>query len=352
MDKIVLTGGGTAGHIYPALAVAELLRGKYEIHYIGGSGMEKEILSKEKDIIFHEISSVKLQRKLTLKNLLIPFKLIKAIKQAKRLLKEINPVAIFSKGGYVALPVVIGGNKLKIKVVSHESDLSMGLANKIILHFCDYMCTAFEKTAAISNKCVFTGQPIRAEVLNGDKKAVSFFNSIDKNKSNLLIVGGSSGASFLNKIVKDNLENLCNKFNVIHITGKNKFEKIEHPNYFPVEYAHNMGDFLNLADYVISRAGSGAINEFLTLAKPMLLIPLSKACSRGDQIENAKLFYNLGYAEMLEEEKYNQEIFIEKLDNLVKNDKIFIKNMKKSIKNDAKQEIYDVIQTAIADNNN
>lgn len=348
MQKIVLTGGGTAGHIYPALSVAQLLKEKYEIHYIGSNGMEKEIVSKEKDIIFHEIEAVKLQRKLTLKNLLIPFKLLRSISKTKKILKELSPVAVFSKGGYVSLPVVIAANKLGIGVVSHESDLSMGLANKIILRYCDYMCTAFEKTAQGNDKCIFTGQPIRKSILNGKKTALPFYKSLNKALPNLLIVGGSSGAGFLNKIIKENLDWLCQKFNVVHICGKNKLEKISHENYFQVEYAHNMGDYLDLADFVISRAGSGAINEFLALGKPMLLIPLSKACSRGDQIENAKLFCSLGYSQMLEEEDYNKEKFIEKLDNLVKNDKIFAKNMKKSAKIDANQEIYNIIEKLIA----
>jgi len=346
MKKIVLTGGGTAGHVYPALAVAQLLKDKYELHYIGGNGFEKSILSNEKNITYHQINAVKLERKFTLKNLLIPFKLFRSIRDAKKIIKEISPVAVFSKGGFVSLPVVIGANKLSVPVVSHESDLSMGLANKIILHYCDLMCTAFEKTAEKNSKCIFTGQPIREELLNGNKSNLAFYNQLSS-LPNLLVVGGSSGAGFLNKIVKENLNQLCDKFNVIHITGKNKFEKLEHKNYYQIEYASNMGDFLNLADYVISRAGSGAINEFLTLEKPMLLIPLSKACSRGDQIENAKLFCELGYADMLEEEEYNKEKLIQKLNNLVENDKIFIKNMKKSIKNDARIKICNALEKII-----
>ena len=347
MKKLILTGGGTAGHVYPALAVAKLLKEQYQLHYIGGNGMEKDILSKEPNIIYHQIDAVKLERKFTFKNLLIPFKLLKSIKNSKKIIKEIDPVAVFSKGGFVALPVVIGASKLKVPVVSHESDLTIGLANKIILHYCDFMCTAFEKTSHQNNKCVFTGQPIRKEILTGNKRNLSFYNSLSP-LPNLLIVGGSSGAGFLNKIVKENLTELCEKFNIIHISGKNKFEKINHKNYFQIEYASNMGDYLNLADFVISRAGSGAINEFLALEKPMLLIPLSKACSRGDQVENAKLFYELGYADILEEEEYNKEKFIKKIDNLVKNDKIFIKNMKKSIKNDACAEICNIIEKTIA----
>ncbi|MBP3344603.1 MAG: undecaprenyldiphospho-muramoylpentapeptide beta-N-acetylglucosaminyltransferase [Clostridia bacterium] len=347
MKRIVLTGGGTAGHVYPALAVKELLEGKYEIHYIGSNGMEKEIVGKHKDIVYHQIDAVKFKRKLTLKNLLIPFKLFQSISKAKKILKELSPAAVFSKGGYVALPVVIAAKKLGIKVVSHESDLSMGLANKIILKYCDVMCTAFEETAKTNSKCVFTGQPVRKDILNGDRKKVSFYSEINKSLPSLLVVGGSSGASFLNKIVLENLDELTKKYNVIHISGKNKFEKKNMKNYFQIEYAHNMGDLLNLADIILSRAGSGAINEFLSLQKPMFLIPLSKACSRGDQVENAKLFEELGYCQMMEEEEYNSKEFLEELEKLRKNDKIFIKNMQKSIKIDASRKICQIIEDLI-----
>ncbi|MBE7073907.1 MAG: undecaprenyldiphospho-muramoylpentapeptide beta-N-acetylglucosaminyltransferase [Clostridiales bacterium] len=352
MQKIVLTGGGTAGHIYPALAIAELLEKEFELHYIGSNGMEKEILAKYKNITFHEIESVKLERKLTLKNLTIPFKLFKSIRRSKKILKQISPVAIFSKGGYVALPVVIAGRKLKISIVSHESDLTMGLANKIILRFCDYMCTAFEETSKVSPKCIWTGQPIRREVLNGDKTRLSFYKNLDHKKKNLLVVGGSSGAGFLNKIVKENLNELCEKFNVIHICGKNKLENIKHKNYYPFEYAHNIGDFLNLSDLVISRAGSGAINEFLALQKPMLLIPLSKNCSRGDQIENAKLFHRLGHAEYLEEENFDKSKLFDKLDNLIELSEKNEKKLKKSVKIDICDHICDVIKKSIAKKDN
>ncbi len=343
---IVLTGGGTAGHVYPALAVKEKLEKEYDIHYIGSSGMEKGILAKENNVTYHEIEAVKLERKLTLRNFLIPFKLYSSIKSAKKLLEKIKPDVVFSKGGFVALPVVIASKKLNIPVVSHESDLSMGLANKIILHYCDKMCVAFKETAKDNNKFVFTGQPIRDKVLKGNKNNLSFISSLDRKKKNLLVVGGSSGAKFLNEITIKNLDALLKEYNVIHITGKGKQapNNIDKKGYIVVEYADNMGDYLNLADIVLSRAGSGAINEFLALSKPMLLIPLSKACSRGDQIENAKLYAKLGFAEMLEEEDYSEALFMQKLNNLNKNDKIFIENMKKSAKNDARDKIIEVIK--------
>lgn len=341
---IVLTGGGTAGHVYPALAVQERLGNEYEVHYIGGKGMEKEILAKEKDIIYHEIDAVKLQRKLTLKNLLIPFKLFSSISKCKKILREIKPNVIFSKGGFVALPVVIAGKSLKVPIVSHESDLSMGLANKIIMHYCDYMATAFEKTAEGKPKCVYTGQPIRKKILNGNKNRLSFLGRLNNSKKNLLVVGGSSGAKFLNEIVENEVDELLKNFNLIHLTGKGYKVKIEKEGYFPIDYAENMGDYLDLADIVISRAGSGAINEFLALKKPMLLVPLSKKCSRGDQIENAKLFESLGFCEVLEEEDFSKVKLMAKLDRLSKNAKTFIKNMEKIKNFNASDKIISLIK--------
>ncbi len=340
--KIVLTGGGTAGHVYPALAVKENLPGGYEVFYIGSDGMEKNILKKEKDISYYEIHAVKLERKLTPKNLFIPFKLFSSIKKAKTILKQINPDVIFSKGGFVALPVVIAGKRLGIPIISHESDLSIGLANKIICHYCDVMCTSFEETKG-SDKIVFTGQPIRSNILNGDKNKVNFDKKTSKNKKNLLIVGGSSGAGFINNIVYENLDELTKRFNVIHITGKGKAKQADKENYIQMEFAENMGDLLDYCDFVLSRAGSGAINEFLAVKKPMLLIPLSKNCSRGDQIENAKLFYKNGYCEMILEEAFNKQLFFEKLELLQKNHKNYVDNMKKAKPNNACKQIVDII---------
>lgn len=342
MKKIVLTGGGTAGHVYPALAVAERLT-DFELHYIGSNGMEKEILKNYPDIKYHEIPTVKLERKLTFKNLLIPFKLAKSVKQSKKILKEISPDIIFSKGGFVAVPVAMAGKKLNIPIISHESDLSFGLANKIILHFCTVMCTTFEPTGEKNKKCVHTGQPIRRKIFHGKTIPLNFNNS----NPTILVLGGSLGAQFLNEIIIKNLDALTKKFNIIHIAGKKNYKDIKHENYKIVPYADNIEDYYATADIVISRAGSGVINELLALEKPMLLIPLSKKCSRGDQIENAKLFQNLEYCKMLEEEDYNYEIFINKLEKIIKNKEKIQKNMKKTAKNNAVDNICDLIKKYI-----
>lgn len=344
MKKIVLTGGGTAGHIYPALAVRERLGTETEVHYIGGNGMEKNIVGQERGITFHEIKTVKFERKLTLQNLLIPFKLFEAVREAKKVLKEVNPDVIFSKGGFVAVPVVLAAAKLSIPIVSHESDLSMGLANKIILRKCDVMCVSFPDTLKGHEKIVYTGQPIRKKVFEGKKSRVYDKNIFDKDLPNLLVVGGSLGAKFINERVWQNLDKLCEKFNIIHICGNQVKEAHKHKNYLQINYADNIGDFFAFADIVLSRAGSGAINEFVALGLPALLIPLSKSCSRGDQIENAKLFAKYGVAEVMEEEDFDESIFRSKLDNLYKNKEKYVKNMKKLANFDASIKICEILE--------
>lgn len=338
---IVLTGGGTAGHVYPALAVAEKLQ-NFDLHYIGGNGIEKEILSKHKNITYHEISGVKLQRKLTLKNLLIPFKLYKAIKEAKKVLKEISPDLIFSKGGFVAVPVAIAAKKMKLPLISHESDLSFGLANKIILRYANVMCTSFTPTGKGNPKCIHSGQPIRQNIFTGKK--LSFFSN---DNPCLLVLGGSLGAQFLNDIIFQNLDELSKHFNILHICGKKNFKDITHNGYKIFPFVENIEDFYATADIVISRAGSGVINELLALSKPMFLIPLSKKCSRGDQIENAKLFCDLGYAQMMEEEEYNFQTLCKQLEILLKNSKKIKENMKKTAKNNAVEKIVEIIKENI-----
>ncbi len=341
MTKIVLTGGGTAGHIYPALAVAEKLK-DFEIHYIGGNGLEKDIIAQHPNITFHQIPTVKLQRKLTLKNLLIPFKLFKAIRHAKQTLKQIDADIIFSKGGFVAVPVCIAGKSLHLPIISHESDLSLGLANKIILRQCTIMCTSFEETAAHHKKCIYTGQPIRAKIFRGKK--LSLF---ENKKPCLLVLGGSLGAKFLNDIIFQNLDALTKKFNIIHITGKNNFQEIVHKNYLPLPYAENIEDCYATADIVLARAGSGVINELLALEKPMLLVPLSKACSRGDQIENAKLFAKLGFCKMIEEEDYSFDKLQKMLDYLCKNSSKIKETMHNTAKNNAVENIVEIIKNQL-----
>ena len=335
MKKIILTGGGTAGHVYPALALVDELA-DHEIHYFGSDGMEKEILKNYPNIIYHEIPAVKFERKLTLKNLLLPFKLLSAIKQTKKEMKKADFNIVFSKGGFVAVPVVISAHKLKIPIISHESDLSFGLANKLILRYCDVMCTAFKETAK-NKKCVYTGQPIREKILRGKKIDTK------SDKPHLLVLGGSSGAKFLNDLVYENLDELTKHFFVFHIYGKSGRD-VTHANYQGLPYTDHIEDFYASSDVVLSRAGSGVINELKALNLPMLLVPLSKEISRGDQMENAKYFEREGYAICLEESEANFENVKEKLLYLTKKSQKSIKISKNNQKIEANSLILELIK--------
>lgn len=326
MKTIVLTGGGTAGHVMPNIALIPELK-KYfdEIIYIGTNGIEKEIVTKEK-IKFVEIKATKLIRKLSLKNLFIPYKLLKSINEAKKILTQIKPGIIFSKGGYVSIPVAIAAKKLKIPVITHESDISLGLANKIISHYSNLTLTSFPSTASNKKKFVFTGSPVRKKILNGNALKLN----LDCNKKTILFFGGSLGSQALNNFVYSNIETLTSYYNVLHITGKNKKNNlIKEKNYYSVEYADNIEDFLKTSDIVISRAGANSIFELFALKKLALFIPLPRAESRGDQIQNANFFKNLNMCEVLKQENLTIGNFLNKIKYLNNNKDIIIKNIKK-----------------------
>lgn len=342
MRKIVFTGGGTAGHIYPNIAIAEQLK-NWEIHYIGSHGMEKEIVARYPFITFHEIDCVKFDRAHLLKNLSVPVKLSASVRQAKKLLKEIAPDIIFSKGGFVALPVARGAKKLHIPLITHESDLSLGLANKIISRSAKVVCTTFFETSKLKPNFVFTGQPIRENMFHGDRaKALAKLHY--PNKPIILFVGGSLGSVRMNELLSSP-EYLTKNYCIVHSVGKNNIDKIKaKENYSPFAYLDPISDFYAAADLVVTRAGSGVINELLALQKPMLMLPLSKAASRGDQIENAKLFSKLGYGEMILDENLNEQTLLKTIDNMMKNRNFYKNNMKKTQNFSANDKIIDLIE--------
>ena len=314
MKTICLTGGGSAGHIMPNIALLDELKIHFDkVVYIGTDGLEKEI-TKSYHIPFYQIDAVKLIRKLTLKNLLIPLKLRKSITMAKEHLENIKPEVVFSKGGFVSLPVVIAAKKLNIPVISHESDLTMGLANKIIYKYAKAVCTGFESTAEKFNKCVYTGSPIRKEIFLGQKSVAKKICGFNDDKPVLLFFGGSLGSQKINNIVYQCIDNLS-EYNIIHITGKSNKSHIHKQNYYSCEWTNNIEHFYALADIVICRAGANAINELLALNKKMILIPLSKKQSRGDQIDNAKYFQKKSYAKVI----FEENLTCEKLVNTIKN---------------------------------
>lgn len=339
---IVLTGGGTAGHIMPNIALLDKLKENFDkIYYIGTNGMEKDICKKN-NIDFYEITATKFVRKISLKTFMIPFKLLKSIKQSKKILKELNPNVIFSKGGYVSIPVCVAGKKLNIPVVSHESDLSIGLANKIILKYANKFCVSFKETSTNNKKIIYTGSPIRKEVFNGKKENVLTKFEYDKTKPILLFIGGSLGSKTINDTVYNNIDKLTSLYNVLHISGKNG-KTLKHKNYYQVQFANNVQDFFAACDVCISRSGANTIFELAALTKPMLLIPLPKGNSRGDQVENALYFKKNNLAKVLFEEDLSINSLLKNINDLFKDKQIFICNMKKLNLKSSNDKIIEII---------
>ncbi|BCZ48656.1 UDP-N-acetylglucosamine--N-acetylmuramyl-(pentapeptide) pyrophosphoryl-undecaprenol N-acetylglucosamine transferase [Clostridium gelidum] len=334
--KIIMTGGGTAGHVTPNLAlIPKLKENGFEIKYIGSfDGIEKEIITQN-NIPFFGISCGKLRRYFDVKNFTDPFKIIKGVAQSIKILSKEKPDIIFSKGGFVAVPVVIAASIKKIPVVAHESDMTPGLANKLSAPFCNKLCVTFRESLNLinGNKGVLTGSPIREEIFHGDKAKGRRICGFTDNKEVLFIMGGSLGSKIINEQIRRNLEQLLKEFNIIHICGKGNIDKklINFHGYKQFEYVtEELPDLMKTADYIISRAGANSIFEFLALKKPTLLIPLSKKVSRGDQILNSKSFEKEGYSLMLEEEELKDDILYKKILELKDRKTELINNMEKS----------------------
>lgn len=323
MKTIVLTGGGTGGHIIPNISLLPHLKKHFQkIYYIGTNGMEKDLISSQVGVIFIEIPARKLNRTQKIKNLTLPFHLMKSIFLCKKILKKIKPDVIFSKGGYVSVPVCIAGKLKKIPIVSHESDMTLGKANKLIYKLCEKFCTSFDNTSKGLKKAVFTGSPIRSQLQNGNKEKGALLTKFDNSRPTVLVTGGSAGATDLNNIVHKILPVILKRYNVIHLTGKNKMDsKISYKNYCQMEFCQNIEHLFAIADVVVSRAGSNAIYELLFLKKPMLLIPLPKGVSRGDQVDNAKYFEEKNFATVLEQSNMTAKSLISAIDNLFENRK-------------------------------
>ena len=329
MKKIVFTGGGTAGQIIPNLAIIEELK-NYKIYYLGSNGMEKEILKAYPQITYIEIPIAKFRRSLSLKNLLLPFKLTSAINKTKKILKKISPDLIFSKGGFVSIPPCLAANKLNIPIITHESDLSVGLANKVIARKAKYLCCSFQSTADnYQRNAIFTGSPIRKKIMNGDKNKILSRHKIKGNNPIILIVGGSLGAMAINNTIWDNIEKITNRYTIIHIVGKNNINKaINTTNYIQLEFVEDIENYFACADLVISRAGSNTIFELLSIHKPMILIPLPKSShSRGDQEDNAKYFLDNKLAFVINQNKLDIDILSQTISHTLKNKLSIIKTM-------------------------
>lgn len=316
MKKIVFTGGGTLGHVMPNLYLMDELKSDYECYYIGSIGIEKEKV-KNKVAEYYEIPAVKLVRGKVWKNLKIPFVLFSSIEKAKKILKEIKPDVIFSKGGYVSLPVCVAARILKIPVIAHESDYSLGLANKVILRICNKMCVNFKNLEGKNKKIIYTG-PIFSKQYESKEKDYSNLN-LDKTKQTLLIVGGSLGSQKINDNIFAILKDLLKDFNVIHITGKGNNKIKSYDNYNSFEMTDDMVNMYNIADFVIGRSGAGVTAESFYKQLPMLLVPLENKATRGDQLLNAKYYENLGVAQILREENLTPTALLNAINEFHKN---------------------------------
>lgn len=316
MKTIVLTGGGTAGHCLPNIALLPYLKKYFDnIVYIGGDGIEKTIAT-EHNLTYYQIPTVKLQRKFTFKNFAVPFKLLKNIITTKKLLKSISPSVIFSKGGYVSLPVILAGNSLSIPCVTHESDLTIGLSNKIMAKKCEYVFTSFESTAKALPNGVFVGSPIRNSLFYQDKQSALKRFNLSGNKPVILVTGGSSGSLAINLALDKALDKLLEKYDIIHLCGKGKQKRPSKTGYTCLEYLNQMEMAFCASDVVVTRGGSNALFELIALSKPMLVIPLPKDNSRGDQIQNAKYFEERGLCKVLLQENLTSNSLIFNLNEL------------------------------------
>ena len=352
MKKIVLTGGGTAGHVTPNIALLPSLKEHdFEVHYIGSyEGIEKKLM-EDHDVIYYGISSGKLRRYFDVKNFTDPFRVIKGYREAITLMKKINPDVVFSKGGFVSVPVVLAAKKCHVPAILHESDMTPGLANKLCIPSAAKVCCNFPETLnnLPTGKAVLTGSPIRAELLQGNRLTALNFCGFSANKPVILIIGGSLGAAAVNDAVRRILPKLLERFQVIHLCGKGKKdETLENtPGYVQFEYIKKeLADLFALADIVISRAGANAICELLALKKPNLLIPLSAKASRGDQILNARSFEKQGFSIVLEEEELTDELFYDKILELYEKRAEFTQTMEHSESTDAIKKIISLIEEA------
>ena len=354
MKRIVLTGGGTAGHVTPNMAlVPSLKEAGYDIQYIGSyNGIEKRLI-EEMGIPYHGISSGKLRRYFDPKNFSDPFKVMKGYLEASHMIRKLKPDIVFSKGGFVSVPVVLAAKRRRVPVIIHESDLTPGLANKICIPAATKVCCNFPETLKHlpENKAVLTGSPIRQELFSGKKEEGLRLCGFDDSKPVLLVMGGSLGATAVNKAVRDALPELLKDWQIIHLCGKGKLDEALKgtPGYLQFEYVQKeLPDLFALCDLVISRAGANAICELLALKKPTLLIPLSAKASRGDQILNARSFERQGFSMVLEEEELTTESLLHAVSELNAHRADYIHAMEASPQSDAIGKILQLLEEVTA----
>lgn len=350
MKKIVMTGGGTAGHVTPNIALFDSLqKDGYEIHYIGSyEGIEKGLI-EDKKIPYYGISSGKFRRYRSWKNLTDPFRVLHGFFQVRRLLGRIRPNVVFSKGGFVSVPVVMAAKTRHIPVIIHESDLTPGLANKLAMPSATKVCCNFPETLPYlpKEKAVLTGSPIRQELLHGNKQAAKDFCGFTGDLPILMVMGGSIGSVYINNAIRGCIDTLLTKYQIIHLCGKGNIDESlkDKKGYAQFEYiSENLPDLFAAADLVVARAGANSICELLALHKPNILIPLSRNASRGDQILNANSFAKQGFSAVLEEEEVTSEKLMATIDDVMAHRSKYIDAMKNSGQMNAIETIMGLIE--------
>lgn len=348
--RIILTGGGTAGHVTPNLAlVPKLKQMGYEVLYVGSkNGIENDLVAKA-NIPFCSISTGKLRRYFDLKNFTDPFRVIKGFFEAIALIKKFKPNIVFSKGGFVAVPVVFAASMAKIPIITHESDLTPGLANRLSINKSTKICCNFPETLSHlpKDKAELTGSPMREELFTGDRQKGKELTKFQKELPTLMIIGGSLGSVKVNTAVRNSLDAILKDFNVVHLCGKGNLDDSlqTREGYRQFEYVNEeLKHLFALSDLVISRAGANAICELLALKKPNILIPLSAAASRGDQILNAQSFEKQGFSYLLQEEDLSEDNLLKAIHNVSSNQDTFIQQMSASKQANGIDRILELIE--------
>lgn len=344
MKTIVFAGGGTAGHVMPNIALFEQLKDKCRCVYIGTNGIEKTLAEKYfgKENFF-EIECKKLQRKVTLQNLSLPFAISKSIKNCKRILKGLNPSLIFAKGGYASFPVVVAGKKLGIDTFIHESDYTMGLANKICAKGCKKTFVTFEDTAKVHKYTTHVGTPLRQQIYTPDRLKGMRTAKFDGKRKKITVVGGSMGAKRLNEIVEKSIDKITEKYDIFVICGKGKTLKATQKGFAQAEFVDNIFDVFCASDLVISRAGSNAICELIAMNKPCIFVPLTQA-TRGEQLQNATYFEKRGCCLVADENTLDTQTLLDLIELAFEKEKVFKENMKKQNIDGTQKIVKEILQ--------
>lgn len=355
--KIILTGGGTAGHVNPNIALLPGLKERgYEIYYIGShNGIEKRLV-KDAGVAYFAISTGKLRRYIDAKNFTDVFRVVKGVGEAKSILKKLSPNIIFSKGGFVSVPVVLAASQLKIPVIIHESDSTPGLANRISFRFTKKICASFPETMELlpESKRVLTGTPIRAELSQGNPENGKSFCGFTDNKPIVTFMGGSIGAVAINNVLRESLDDILSRYNCIHLCGKGNLDEslMDKDGYAQFEYiGSNLKDLFAATDIIVSRSGANAIFEILSLRKPNILIPLPGNASRGDQILNAESFEKNGFSKVLLQENLTKDSLLSTIEEVFGNKDEYISNMENGTLSDSVNTILNLIdEVSLQDN--